>query len=170
MTTVARTLVDLATRIGPRALRDAFERGVTLGLLDHSELHRLSARTTGLRGTGTLRGLLRDRSLPFGETRSNLERDFLRFCADRVLPIPAVNVPLADYQVDCLWPEQRVVVELDSWSHHGDRRSFEADRRRDARIQRAGHCVVRVTHRRMSLDGDELEAELRDLLGLTRRR
>jgi very-short-patch-repair endonuclease len=62
------------------------------------------------------------------------------------------------------------VVELDSWSHHGDRRSFEADRRRDARIQRAGHCVVRVTHRRMSLDGDELEAELRDLLGLTGRR
>jgi very-short-patch-repair endonuclease len=166
VTSATRTLLDLATRVGPRALRAAFNEAERRNLLDRSQLARLCERARGRRGTGTLRALLAAPSLPLSETRSELERRFLRFCRDRGLPIPGVNVPLAGYLVDCLWPEHRVVVELDSWAHHGDRGSFEADRRRDARIQRAGHRVIRVTKRRITEDGNALEEELRALLGL----
>ncbi|HEY7151613.1 MAG TPA: DUF559 domain-containing protein, partial [Solirubrobacterales bacterium] len=89
----------------------------------------------------------------------------LRYCRERGLPIPAVNVPVAGYEVDCLWPAARVAVELDSWSHHGTRNAFESDRRRDARLQSAGYRVVRLTHQRIINEGHELESEIRRLLG-----
>lgn len=168
VTSIARTLLDLATRLRPRELRNAFEEAERLELLHRPDLARLCERTSGRRGTGVLRALLAARPLPFADTRSGLERRFLRYCRDRALPIPAVNVPLAGYVVDCLWRNQRVAVELDSWAYHGDRESFEADRRRDARIQRAGHRIIRVTKRRIDLEADHLEDELRALLGLAR--
>ncbi len=70
------------------------------------------------------------------------------------------------------WPVSRsiasgpnsVVAELDGWAHHATRDAFESDRKRDARIQLAGHRIVRVTHRRITYEGDELEAEIRKLL------
>jgi very-short-patch-repair endonuclease len=167
VTNPSRTLLDLASVVSRTQLQRAFEEAERLDLLDRARLAHLCSRTSGRRGTGALRALLAARSLPLAATRSELERQFLRFCRDRGLPIPAVNVPLAGYVVDCLWREERLVVELDSWSHHGDRESFEADRRRDARIQRAGHRIVRVTSRRMLHEPDPLEDELRALLGLT---
>jgi very-short-patch-repair endonuclease len=170
LTTVARTLLDLATRITPRALREAFDGAERRRLLDREELHRICDGATGRPGTGAIRALLRERPLPLAEARSKLERRFLRYCRDRELPIPAVNVPVAGYTVDCLWPEQRPVVELDSWAFHGDRDSFEADRRRDARIQRTGCRVIRVTDRAMTREPDDLEREIRALLGLAGRR
>jgi very-short-patch-repair endonuclease len=99
-------------------------------------------------------------------TRSELERRFLRFCRERGLPKPAVNVPLLGYEVDAFWPEQRLVVELDGWTTHRGRASFEGDRVRDAALQVARCRVVRVTDRRIEDDPDELEAELRALLRL----
>jgi very-short-patch-repair endonuclease len=166
VTTPTRTLVDLGSVLSPTQLERAFEEAEGLGRLDRTRLAQLCMGSSGRRGTRTLRTLLAVRSLPMTETRSRLEQRFLQFCRDRDLPIPAVNVPVAGYEVDCLWPEQRVAVELDSWAHHGDRTSFEADRRRDTHIQIAGHCIVRVTSRRISYEGDLLEAELRTLLGL----
>jgi very-short-patch-repair endonuclease len=72
---------------------------------------------------------------------------------------------LGDLEVDCLWPEQQVVAEIDSWSHHGDRVAFERDRIRDAAIQRMAHTIIRITDRRMR-EPDVLEEDLRHLLGL----
>jgi very-short-patch-repair endonuclease len=166
ITTPTRTLVDLGSVLSPTQLKNAFEEAEGKGILNRARLAHLCMASSGRRGSGTLRALLAARPLPLAETRSRLEQRFLRFCRERGLPIPAVNVPLAGYNVDCLWPEQRVVVELDSWAHHGDRASFESDRRRDTRIQIAGHCIVRVTSRRISHEADLLEAELRTLLGL----
>jgi very-short-patch-repair endonuclease len=164
-TTVARTLLDLAGFVSRAQLSHVFDEARRRGLLRRTELVSLCRRSSGRRGLGSLRALLDERPLPVGETRSQLERRFLRFCRERGLPIPAVNAPLAGYEVDCLWPERGVVVELDSWTHHGTREAFESDRKRDASIQMAGYRILRVTHRRIGNDGDELEAEIRELLG-----
>jgi very-short-patch-repair endonuclease len=67
-------------------------------------------------------------------TRSELERIFLRLCRSHSLPSPEVNVRLGEYEVDFLWREPRVIVETDSFSHHGTRAAFESDRARDARL------------------------------------
>jgi very-short-patch-repair endonuclease len=60
-----------------------------------------------------------------------------------------MNVTLCGFVVDALWPQAKLVVELDSYGFHGHRQSFERDRERDAILQLAGYRVVRVTWRRI---------------------
>jgi putative AbiEi antitoxin of type IV toxin-antitoxin system/uncharacterized protein DUF559 len=166
VTSPSRTLLDLAAVVSPTQLRRAFEETERLELLDRNALARMCDRMRGRRGVARLRGLLSEGPLPLSEARSRLEARFLAFCRDRGLPIPATNVPLGEFEVDFLWPEQRVVVELDGWGSHGKRTAFEGDRKRDVRLQLLGHRVVRVTHRRLTADADQLEGELRQLLAL----
>jgi very-short-patch-repair endonuclease len=97
-------------------------------------------------------------------SRSELERLFLRFCRRHRLPRPEVNAGVGQYEVDFLWPDQRVVVETDSWRHHGDRTAFERDRARDAHLQRLGFRVLRFTHRQLINDRSTVVAALRGLL------
>jgi hypothetical protein len=118
VTRPARTLIDLATRATPRELRDALDEANRLRLVSRTELRRRCDVTSGMGGTGALRVLLDEPRIPLDDAKSKLEGRFLRFCRRRCLPIPAVNVPLLDYEVDCVWHEQRVVGELDGWQTH----------------------------------------------------
>ena len=60
-----------------------------------------------------------------------------------------MNTGIGEYEVDFLWPRQRVIVETDSHRHHGTRAAFERDRERDARLTAAGYRVVRFTWRQV---------------------
>ena len=67
--------------------------------------------------------------------------------------------------VDALWPEQKLIVELDGYAFHGTTRSaFERDRVRDADLQRAGYRVLRLTWRRLHEDPGPVAATLHALL------
>jgi very-short-patch-repair endonuclease len=98
-------------------------------------------------------------------TRSELERSFRSICRRHSLPHPEVNARAGPYEVDFLWREQRVIVETDSWRHHGDRSAFERDRARDAHLQSLGFRVLRFTHRQLKTDRSAVIAALRGLLG-----
>ncbi|HMC06967.1 MAG TPA: DUF559 domain-containing protein [Solirubrobacterales bacterium] len=165
VTTSARTLFDLATVVSPTQLRRAFEAADRLELLDMKRLARLCDGAGPRKGIGRLRAFVADHR-PLPATRSDLERRFLRFCQERGLPMPAVNVPLAGYEVDAYWPDHELVVELDGYGTHRGRTSFESDRARDAAIQVAGCRVIRVTDRRLRREAAQLEPELRALLRL----
>jgi very-short-patch-repair endonuclease len=89
----------------------------------------------------------------------------MRFCRRHRLPPPEVNARLGPYEVDFLWREQRVVVETDSWRHHGHRSAFESDRAKDARLQALGYRVLRFTWRQISEDPDFVARALRAVLG-----
>jgi predicted transcriptional regulator of viral defense system len=164
VTTPSRTLIDLAAATSAQRLRQALETADRHGLLDVTELSRLLDASSGRKGTGHLASLLAHYR-PVPETRSELERRFLRLCRDGGLPPPAVNVPVASLEVDFLWPEARLVIELDGYAFHGDRASFERDRRRDAILQLAGYRVLRVTHRRLVEEAASVVDELRTMLG-----
>jgi very-short-patch-repair endonuclease len=59
------------------------------------------------------------------------------------------------------YPQQKVIVELDSWTHHGDREAFERDRARDSITTAAGFRTVRLTAERMTgAEADRLRAML----------
>jgi very-short-patch-repair endonuclease len=167
VTTVSRTLLDLAGSVAPARLRRAFEAADRLELLDLRGLVGLCESARCHAGTGRLRALAAEH-LALPETRSELERRFLRLCERAALPRPAVNVVVAGFEVDCFWPSRRLVVELDGYQFHHDRASFERDRRRDAALQVAGHTVVRVTHTRLVGEEASIVAELEKLLGLPR--
>ena len=164
VTTPSRTLLDLAGVLSPRRLERAVETADRHDLLDVAELARLIESSRGRKGTGRLTSVLA-RLRPVPQTRSELERRFLRLCDDAGLPRPAVNVPVTGFEVDFLWPGARLVVEVDGFEWHRDRAAFERDRRRDARLQLAGYRVVRVTYRRLVEEPGSVISDLLALLG-----
>ena len=68
------------------------------------------------------------------------------------LPAPESNVRLHGYELDLLWREQALVVEIDGFAVRGDRAAFEADRRRDAELAARGIQVIRVTWRQIAAE------------------
>jgi hypothetical protein len=98
-----------------------------------------------------------------GPTRSTFENAFLAFTERYGLPRPEVNQRVAGYEVDMLWRDQRLIVELDSRTYHDGDWSFERDRDRDADLVAAGFRVVRVTWHRLT---NEPEREARRLAAL----
>jgi very-short-patch-repair endonuclease len=66
------------------------------------------------------------------------------------VPEPLGNVKLAGYDVDFVWPEERLVIEVDGFRFHGHRVAFERDRRKDQVLLTAGYRVVRVTWRQLA--------------------
>ena len=164
VTSVTRTLLDLAAILSPTQLRRAFEEADRLELLDAKGLQRACDRSRGRRGVRRLRALLAEHRGPPPPTRSDLERDFLDLCRQAELPTPTVNGWLAGFEVDALWSDRRLVVELDSYSFHRTRASFDRDRAKDAALQLAGYRVVRVTDRQLNSQPDQVAARVRALL------
>jgi hypothetical protein len=165
VTSTARTLFDLAETVGFEQLRPAWEEADRLKLLRLREIERVCKRGRGRRSLRPIRRLLAEARA--AETvRSPLEERFLAFCHGREIPLPATNVHVLGHEVDCLWPAAKLIAELDSWEFHGHRSAFERDRARDPKLLLAGYRTIRVTHRRLDREADELAAEIEGLLRL----
>lgn len=160
VTSVARTLVDLAGVISRHQVKRALDEAERLGLFDLASLSRLMV--PGRPGVACLRVILRDWSPP-PTTRSELERRFLEICRDAGLPRPQVNAFVCGLEVDMVWHEGRLVVELDGYAFHRARGKFEDDRERDAILQLAGYRVVRFTYRRLEYEPAEVARIVRSL-------
>jgi very-short-patch-repair endonuclease len=165
VTSVPRTLLDLATVLQPDELKRAAEQaealqlGGRLSLIAVVQRHHKRHGARALKGVGPVTAAL---------PRSELERRFLAFVDETGLPQPLVNrwIDIGGelIQADCAWPEHKLIVELDSRAWHDTEAAFERDRRRDRRCLAAGRPVVRVTHRMLAEEREELEDELRALL------
>ena len=164
VTSVARTLLDLAELLPERKLRRAYEEADRLSLLRLNALEQTRRRGEGRRGLAAIRQLMAEER--DGATRSPLEDLFVALCKGHRLPAPAVNARLLGFEIDALWPQQRLVAELDGFAYHRHRAAFERDRARDAALQAAGYRVVRLTHRRIEQEPDVVAEELRALLAV----
>ncbi len=163
VTTVARTLFDLAEVAPYEEVKKTAEAADRRNLLRLRELEEVCERGRGRRALRPVRQLLIELGAP-AEGRSPLEIRFAEFLRDRRIPPPAQNVLVLGHEVDALWPAAKLVVELDSWEHHGHRAAFERDRARDPKLMLAGYRTIRVTHRRLDDEPKELAAEIRALL------
>lgn len=161
VTTVSRTLVDLAAVSTRREVSAAFNDADRMGILDIPEMVDLIALSRGRRGVGHLRTLVKGRDPRNRRTRSELESLFLRLCRDHGLPMPLVNVAVLGLEVDCFWPDVRFIVELDGLAFHSSGTEIEQDRRRDARLQGAGYLVLRLTYRDVTESPDTCAATVR---------
>jgi REase_MTES_1575/Transcriptional regulator, AbiEi antitoxin len=149
VTTPARTVLDLAATLAPRALEHLLDQAEILGLADEPALRTVAAAHAGHRGSAKLRGVLDEHVAGTTLTKSELEERMLGLCIARGLPRPRVNHRAAGLEVDFLFADDRVVVETDSWRFHRTRSAFERDRERDAILARAGFRVLRFTHRQL---------------------
>lgn len=145
VTTPARTLLDLADTLEDAALTRAVNDARLCHYLSLDDLAELLTRSPG-RAVTRLRPFVEHAT---GPTRSEFEDAFLAFTERYGLPRPEADQTVAGYEVDMLWREQRLIVELDSRLHHDSDEPFEIDRDRDADLLAAGFPVVRVTWRRL---------------------
>lgn len=148
ITSPARTLLDLAGVVPLEALETAFAEARARRLVRDRDVAAQLARGRGRRGAAALRRLLNQESGP-ALTRSEAERRLLRLVRAAALPTPEVNVKVGRSERDFLWRRERMVVEVNGYAYHSDKRAFERDRERDATLVADGYAVIRVTWRKL---------------------
>jgi very-short-patch-repair endonuclease len=168
-TAAARAVLDLAGEKGEASAESALREMEYLGIYGQISLPVLLDRHPRHQGTPACREALeRLRDDPGGRLRSDLEERFVAFLDAHRIPRPRLNAWLSvgedRYQVDCLWPEARLIAELDGWKSHGTRRAFRRDRKRDRRLGTAGFERVRITEDQVLAEPADLAADLMSLL------
>jgi predicted transcriptional regulator of viral defense system len=168
VTTPARTLLDLAAVVSPQHVERAATEAEIQRLTSPTSLADLVARYPTRSGTKAIRTLLKARDIGRNVTKDQLELRFLAFLDTHRLPRPRINstvdVDPRPREVDCLWPDHRLIAELDGFATHGTRTAFEADRDRDRALLVAGYRVTRITWRQIAEDERALAGALRSLL------
>ena len=143
LTTVARTLQDLAATRPEPEVRKALNQALVHRLVSPGDL----ADRTGP-GSATLKRLARIAA----PTRSGLERRFLAALRHSSIPPPVKEHPIGRYVADFYWPAHRLVVETDGWTTHGGPIAFVDDRIRDAELAIRDVVVIRVSDEQVDHD------------------
>jgi len=154
VTTVARTLLDLADVLDPQALRRAVTEAEYTGRFDLASFNAVVQDNPGRRTRKLMTAAFEGRH---HRTRSSLEDRFVRFKDRYGVEEPDCNVWIDGYEVDFVWTRVGLVIELDGLAAHGTREAVRRDRRKDRVLWRAGLRVMRLT-------ADALDAE-EELLG-----
>jgi very-short-patch-repair endonuclease len=157
VTSAARTVLDIAAS-EPIAELDRVlnEAGLQRRISTHSLTEQFK-RYPRHRGTAALKRATE--SEPH-LTRSDAEILMCDLIRRAGLPQPEANVRIEGHEVDLLWREPRLVVEIDSWAFHSMRSSFEGDRRRDQRLITRGWRVIRITARQLTREPELVVATL----------
>ena len=172
VTSVHRTLFDVAELVTQRQLERAFDQAEILEALDLNAINDQLARNPTRPGAKKVRKLLAEHYIGSTATWSENEEALLEITRGLGLPDPETNkfIVLDDggppIRVDFVWSDQRVILEADSDKWHRSRQRFEIDRERDQRLTAAGWKVIRTTWRQMKRRPDDLSAVLLKLLGL----
>ena len=165
VTTLPRTLLDLAAAVKFEQLEKLVERSEEREVFDLRAVEELLARTVGHHGHARLRRAIALYK-PSSFTRSGLEKRFLQLVIAAGLPQPRSNYVEHGFELDCYWPEYRFVVELDVFETHGTRAAFERDRKRQEDLLLLGIGMTRVTGPRLEREPDEVIRRVARLLQL----
>jgi very-short-patch-repair endonuclease len=141
VTSPARTVLDNAR---DPDLEELLANALAANLVTARQLNLGIAECPSRRGVRRLHRILNQPGGP-RRTRSWGERRLLALIRQAGLPVPLTNRMVNGYQVDAVWPEHRLVVEVDGYEFHSGRRAFETDRARDAAHVAAGYRVIRFT-------------------------
>ena len=106
--------------------------------------------SVGNPGYGGLRSVLDEWNDEAAIAESALERRFLTVAGEFGLPLFQQQVDVlwrghARHRVDFVWPDARIIIEVDGRRWHGRRRDFDRDRRRDLDAASEGWMVIRLT-------------------------
>jgi very-short-patch-repair endonuclease len=161
-TSVPRTILDLAARYDRRALL----RVLAEAEFEHAILPEdlLAVLRRGHPGSAALRQAIKLHVPGHGEARSRLERRFRALLIAHHIELPERNQPLGPYTVDCLWREQRVVVELDG-DQHARPHQANLDRERDLWLRAHGYNPLRYGGAQITDDPDAVASDLLAALG-----
>jgi len=134
VTTIQRTIDDLEASIAPYLLRRARRQAELMGV-----------HLKGAEGT---------------RSRSDLEEEFLALCRCHPLPPPETNVKIGRWEVDFVWRDQCVAVEIDSFAYHRGSVAFREDRARDLDLRQRGFTVLRFSERQLEEEPSRVAADV----------
>jgi hypothetical protein len=169
VTSAARTVLDLAADRDEAVAESALREMEYLAIYGPVSLPTLLERYPRHGGAAVVgRCLERLKDGPGGRIRSPLEELFLPFLDTHHIPRPRLNAWLSigedPFQVDCLWPDARLVGELDGFASHGTKRAMRADRKRDRQLLAASYRVVRIVDSQIRSEPSAVAADLCALL------
>jgi very-short-patch-repair endonuclease len=144
--TVPRIIIDLARTERPAEVQRLIRESIRTGQFDLAALHTALEAHPRRPGTGLARAALH-RYLPGSEDRKSwLETQFQRHAlGDPRLPAPLYNERLLGYEIDVMWVDQRVTLELDGRPYHVAVEDFDRDRGKDRVLTRHGWRPIRVS-------------------------
>ena len=149
VTTVARTLLDLADVLPAQALKRAVTEAEYRDRLDIVSINAVVEDNPGRRSAKLRRAV----EAAGHRTRSPLEDRFLALVEKWGIEEPQSGVWIEGYEVDFIWPRAGLVVELDGIAAHRTRAALNADRLRDRKLWRRGLRTMRLTSE--ALDSEE---------------
>jgi hypothetical protein len=166
-TSLARTVLDCAPRLGRQGVERAIGQGEILRVFDRREFEELLTRARAQRGAAIVRAVL-DAGQEPDWTENDYEAAALALVRTSGFPRPICQAPMVlggePVRIDFLWPAERVVLEADSYEFHGTRSAFERDRRRDQLLRLAGYEPLRITWRQLGRHPEQIEELLRERL------
>jgi very-short-patch-repair endonuclease len=161
-TSVERTLLDLAARYDRRALLKALAEAEFQHDLRPDDVLRILRR--GHPGSARLRAALNAHVPGHGQARSRLERRFRELLIAHGIELPLRNERIGPWIVDCLWPDRRVVVELDGHQHARPHQA-DTDADRDLWLRRHGYITRRYGTKQLDEQPDTVTHDLQQALG-----
>jgi hypothetical protein len=152
VTTVARTLIDVAAVAPPDAVEEAIDDALRKGMVS---IPRMRRRLNEIAGGGgrhwiTLIRTFLDAREETGVPQSVLETKMLRTLKRAGLPRPMLQFPVHDGRrtiaiVDFAFPSELVAVETDGYRWHSGRTPWQNDRTRRNQLTALGWRVIHVT-------------------------
>lgn len=141
-TTVSRTLLNLIAQVRPETADRMVRDVLRLKLATVAELRAQVAVSRGDRGVARMRTSLDEYApLPTHRGRSDAEILALAILAAAGVVAPLLNVVIAGFEADLVWPALRYIIELDGPKYH----QFPTlDARKQARWESAGWRVARL--------------------------
>jgi hypothetical protein len=169
VTSIARTLLDLAAILRPPDLETTIDRAERQGLFDLNAVVDVIERGRGKRGTQALRRILQ--TYESSTQKSELERAFKHLLEPATdIPAPSFNALIegeaGTHEIDALWEDHKLAVQLDGFEFHRTRRDREKDALSDGDLELAGYRVMRLTWDDATVNGQVTLRRLRLALGL----
>jgi very-short-patch-repair endonuclease len=134
VTTVARTLIDIASVSSPELVEEAIDDALRRGLVSRARLRwQVSEMSSkGRRGISIVRAILADREGVAPVPRSVFETKALRKLRAAGIPDPVRQHEIRDggrhvATVDFALPDLRIAIEADGFRWHGSRLRFQHD-------------------------------------------
>jgi len=149
-TSPSRTIVDVAGIATEWKLRETIEQAAVLRMLNVPEIDAVldGPRRRGSRRLRRIVDLWR-RYPPGMHVRSRLEAKLLPLLTEYGLPTPRVNQTLTvgseRFEIDFLWPRQRLVVETDGGQYHDNPEAAARDEHCNRVLRAAGYRVWRLS-------------------------
>jgi Protein of unknown function (DUF559) len=140
ITTPERTIIDLSRAVHGRPLEHVVDLADQRGLVDFGRLRAA--------GSVPLRAVLSNYSP--APTRSEMDERFLRVCDDHGIPRPESNAHVEGIEVDFVWRDRRLIVEVDGYRYHRSPTACEDDRAKDVELTTRCWGVQRFTWRQIT--------------------